>query len=34
MRDGATWRHEGVLGKYTDPEMSAILAYLREMVRQ
>jgi cytochrome c553 len=34
MRDGATWRHDAVLGKYTDQEMSAILAYLREMVHQ
>ena len=33
MRDGATWRHDSVLGKYTDQEMTAILAYLREMVR-
>ena len=31
LKDGSTWRHN--VGKYTEQELSFILAYLREMVR-
>jgi hypothetical protein len=33
LKDGSTWQHNSVLGKYTDQELSSILAYLREMLR-
>jgi hypothetical protein len=34
LRDGSTWQHGSVLGKYTDQELASILAYLHEVVRQ
>ena len=32
-REGSTWRHASVIGAYTDAELSAILSYLRTVVR-
>jgi len=32
-RDGSTWRHASVIGAYSDPELSAILSYLRAVVK-
>jgi len=32
-RDGSTWRHASVIGSYSDAELSAILAYLRAVVK-
>lgn len=32
-RDGNPWRHSSVIGSYNDAELSAILAYLRVMVK-
>ncbi len=32
-RDGSTWRHASVIGAYSDAELSAILAYLRSVVK-
>lgn len=32
-RDGSAWRHASVIGSYNDAELSAILAYLRAVVR-
>jgi mono/diheme cytochrome c family protein len=32
-RDGSSWRHASVTGAYTDAELSAILAYLRAVVK-
>jgi mono/diheme cytochrome c family protein len=32
-REGSTWRHASVIGAYTDAELSAILAYLRVVVK-
>ena len=32
-RDGSTWRHSSVIGSYNDAELSAILAYLRMVVK-
>jgi mono/diheme cytochrome c family protein len=33
IRDGSTWRHASVIGAYNDAELSAVLSYLRAMVR-
>ena len=30
LKDGSAWQHAEVLGKYNDPELTSILAYLRE----
>jgi mono/diheme cytochrome c family protein len=32
-RDGSTWRHASVIGSYSDAELSAILSYLRTVVK-
>jgi cytochrome c peroxidase len=32
-RDGSTWRHASVVGSYNDAELSAILSYLRAVVK-
>jgi mono/diheme cytochrome c family protein len=32
-RDGSTWRHSSVISAYSDAERSAILAYLRAVVK-
>jgi mono/diheme cytochrome c family protein len=32
-REGSTWRHASVIGSYNDAELSAILAYLRTVVK-
>jgi len=32
-REGSMWRHSAVIGSYSDAELSAILAYLRAVVR-
>lgn len=32
-REGSTWRHSSVIGAYTDAELSAILSYLRAVVK-
>jgi mono/diheme cytochrome c family protein len=32
-RDGSTWRHSSVTGSYNDAEVSAILTYLRAVVK-
>jgi mono/diheme cytochrome c family protein len=32
-RDGSTWRHVSVIGAYSDAELSAILVYLRAVVK-
>ena len=32
-REGSTWRHSSVIGAYNDAELSAILAYLRAVVK-
>ena len=32
-REGSTWRHASVIGAYNDAELSAILAYLRTVVK-
>ena len=32
-RDGSTWRHASVIGAYNDAELTAILAYLRAVVK-
>lgn len=32
-RDGSTWRHASVIGAYTDAELTAILSYLRAVVK-
>jgi len=32
-RDGSAWRHVSVIGAYTDAELSAILTYLRSVVK-
>ncbi len=29
MREGSSWRHASVIGEYSDPELTAVLAYLR-----
>ncbi len=31
--EGSGWRHAGVIGSYSDPELTSILAYLRATVR-
>jgi hypothetical protein len=31
--DGSNWRHARVIGSYTDAELSAILSYLRTVVK-
>jgi mono/diheme cytochrome c family protein len=33
IREGSTWRHASVIGAYKDAELSAILSYLRTVVR-
>jgi len=33
MREGGTWRHASVIGPYSDAELSAILTYLRAVVK-
>jgi mono/diheme cytochrome c family protein len=33
LRDGSAWRHGSVIGSYSDAELGAILAYLREVVK-
>jgi len=33
VRDGGNWRHSSVIGSYNDVELSAILAYLSEVLR-
>jgi len=33
VRDGGNWRHSSVIGSYNDAELSAILAYLGEVLR-
>jgi mono/diheme cytochrome c family protein len=32
-RDGSTWRHSSAIGSYNDAELSAILSYLRAVVK-
>lgn len=32
-RDGGAWRHSSVIGSYSDTELTAILSYLRVVVR-
>ncbi|MGH9648518.1 MAG: hypothetical protein ACRD4E_17070, partial [Bryobacteraceae bacterium] len=32
-REGSTWRHSSVIGAYSDAELSAILAYLRTIIK-
>jgi mono/diheme cytochrome c family protein len=32
-REGSTWRHAAVIGSYNDAELSAILSYLRTVVK-
>jgi mono/diheme cytochrome c family protein len=32
-REGSTWRHSSVVGAYSDPELTAILAYLHAVVK-
>jgi mono/diheme cytochrome c family protein len=32
-RDGSTWRHASVIGAYSDAELSAILSYLRAVLK-
>ena len=32
-RDGSAWRHSSVIGAYSDPELTAILSYLRAVVK-
>lgn len=32
-REGSTWRHSSVIGSYSDAELSAVLTYLRVVVR-
>ena len=34
VKDDAAWRHASVIGSYNDQELSAILAYLREISRK
>jgi len=31
--DGSAWRHSSVIGAYSDPELTAILSYLRAVVK-
>jgi len=31
--EGSTWRHASVMGSYTDPELAAILTYLRAVIK-
>jgi mono/diheme cytochrome c family protein len=33
VRDGGSWRHSSVIGSYNDAELSAILAYLGEVLK-
>jgi len=33
IREGTTWRHASVIGAYNDAELTAILAYLRAVVK-
>jgi mono/diheme cytochrome c family protein len=33
ITDGSNWRHASVIGGYSDAELAAILAFLREVVR-
>ncbi len=33
VRDGSSWRHASVIGAYSDAELSAILSYLRTVVK-
>ncbi len=33
LTDGASWRHASFIGTYTDSELSAVLAYLRAVVK-
>lgn len=33
IRDGSTWRHASVIGAYSDAELTAILSYLRAVVK-
>ena len=32
FKDGSTWRHSSVIGAYSDPELEAILGYLRAAI--
>jgi PQQ-dependent dehydrogenase (methanol/ethanol family) len=32
-REGSTWRHSSVIGAYNDPELTAMLSYLRAVVK-
>src|SRR5262249_60870128 len=34
VRDGGTWRHSSVIGSYNDAGLSAILAYLGEVLKK
>ncbi len=33
LTDGSPWRHASAIGAYTDPELSAVLAYLRAVIK-
>ncbi len=33
MAEGSAWRHSAVIGSYNDQELTAILSYLREVIR-
>jgi hypothetical protein len=33
IRDGSAWRHASVIGSYNDAELSAVLSYLRAVIR-
>jgi mono/diheme cytochrome c family protein len=33
IREGSTWRHASVIGAYNDAELSAVLTYLRAVVK-
>jgi hypothetical protein len=33
VRDGSSWRHSTVIGSYKDDELTAILEYLRAVVK-
>jgi hypothetical protein len=33
VAEGSAWRHQSVIGSYDDAELTAILSYLREVIR-